>query len=86
MTFGAHLLGLHNVSQESLGLAAVVTMVAAAAHLFSQFNVVWRKFLWARCSGYQSFDSPCCFISAKCGSSVSAKFWSMELMLSASIP
>jgi hypothetical protein len=44
--------------------------------LFSQCNVAWRSFPWARGSGYQSFDSPYCFISAKCGSSVSVRFWS----------
>jgi hypothetical protein len=43
---------------------------------FSQCNVVWRSFLWARHSGCWSLDSPWCFISAKCASSVSARFWS----------
>jgi hypothetical protein len=49
-------------------------LAAAAALLFSQCNVAWRNFLWARGSGCQSFDSPWCFISAKCGSSISARF------------
>jgi hypothetical protein len=39
--------------------------------------VVWRGFPWARCSGHRIFDSPCCFISAKCGFSISARFWSL---------
>jgi hypothetical protein len=49
-------------------------LTAVAAHLFSHCNVVWRSFLWVRSSGCQSFDSPWCFISTKCGSSVSARF------------
>jgi hypothetical protein len=49
-------------------------LVAVAAHLFSQCNMVWRSFLRARGSGCQSFDSPWCFISAKCGSTISARF------------
>jgi hypothetical protein len=64
MTLGAH---LPNVSQAGLEpLVAVVMVVAMAAHLFSQCNVVWRSFLQARGWGCQSFDSPWCFISAKC--------------------
>jgi hypothetical protein len=42
--------------------------------LFSQCNVTWRSFPLARGSGCQSFDSPWCFISAKCGPSVTARF------------
>jgi hypothetical protein len=53
---GAHLFGLPNVSQAGLELTV------AAAHLFSQCNVVWRSFVWARGSGCKSFDSPWCFI------------------------
>jgi hypothetical protein len=37
----------------------------------------WQWFLWDRGSGCQSFDSSYCFISAKCGSSVSMRFWSL---------
>jgi hypothetical protein len=57
---------------------AVVAVAAAvvAAHKFSQCNVVWRSFLWARGSGCQSFGSHWCFISSKCGSSISTRFWS----------
>jgi hypothetical protein len=36
--------------------------------------MAWGNFLWARGSGCQSFDSPWCFISTKCGSSISARF------------
>jgi hypothetical protein len=46
------------------------------ALLFSQCNLAWRSFPQARGSGCWNFDSPCCFISAKCGSSVSARLWS----------
>jgi hypothetical protein len=49
-------------------------LATAAVHLFSQCNVAWRSFLCARGSGCLSFDSPWCFISAKCGSSASAWF------------
>jgi hypothetical protein len=73
---GAHLFGLPNVSQAVLEQAAVVLTVLVAAHLFSQCNVAWRRFLKARGSECQSFDSPWCFISIKCGSSVSARFLS----------
>jgi hypothetical protein len=66
--------GLPNVSQAGLKPASS----GAAALLFSQYNVVWRSFLWARGSGCQSFDSSWCFISAKCGSNVSEKFWSLR--------
>jgi hypothetical protein len=79
VTLGTHLFGLLNVSQAGLELAVVeevVAVVAVAAHLFSQCNIVWRSFPRARGSECQKFDSPWCFISAKCGSSVSARFWS----------
>jgi hypothetical protein len=33
----------------------------------------WRNFVRARGSGCWSFDSSCCFISTKCGSSISAR-------------
>jgi hypothetical protein len=49
-------------------------LVVAGALLFSQCNMAWRNFLWAMGSGCWSFDSPWCFISTKCGSSISAKF------------
>jgi hypothetical protein len=42
--------------------------------LFSQCNVVWRSFAQAGGSGCQSFDFSWWFFSAKCGSSISAKF------------
>jgi hypothetical protein len=45
-----------------------------AALLFSHCNMAWKSFPCARASGYLSFDSPCCFISAKCGSSVLVRF------------
>jgi hypothetical protein len=48
----------------------------SAASLLSQCNVAWRSFPRTGGSGCRSFDSPCCFISAKCGSSVSTRFWS----------
>jgi hypothetical protein len=65
--------GMLNVSQAGLepGSGSV------AALLFSQCNVSWRSFPQARDAGCQSFDSPCCFISAKCGSSISLRFWSL---------
>jgi hypothetical protein len=44
------------------------------ALLFSQCNVAWRSFVQAGDSGCWSFDSSWWFFSAKCGSSVSAKF------------
>jgi hypothetical protein len=50
------------------------SLAAAVAHLFSQYNVVWRCFVQARSSGCWSFDSPWCFNPAKCGSSISARF------------
>jgi hypothetical protein len=53
VTLGAHLFGLLNVSQAGLELA-----VAVAALLFSQCNVAWRRYPWARSSGCQTFDSP----------------------------
>jgi hypothetical protein len=49
-----------------------------AAFLVSQCNVAWRSFSQARGSGCQSFDFSCSFISAKCGSSISARFWSLR--------
>jgi hypothetical protein len=57
-------------------------LAAVPVHLFSQCNVVWRSFLRDRGSGSQSFDSPWCFISAKFGSSISARF----LIHRASVP
>jgi hypothetical protein len=70
MMLGAHLFGMPNVSQA--GLEPVSGVVAAL--MFSQCNVARRSFPWARGSGCRSFDSPWCFISVKCGSSISARF------------
>jgi hypothetical protein len=70
VTLGTHLFVLPNVSQAGLEQASG----GMGTLLFSQCNVAWRSFLWARGSGCQSFDSPWCFISAKCGSSISARF------------
>jgi hypothetical protein len=42
--------------------------------LVSHCNVTWRNPVWARGSGCQSFDSSLWFFSAKCGSSILAKF------------
>jgi hypothetical protein len=53
--------GLLNVSQAGLELASDST----GALLFSQCHMVWRSFVWA---------SFWCFISAKYGSSISARF------------
>jgi hypothetical protein len=69
VTLGTHLFGLSNVFQEVLELASG----DARALLFSQCNMAWRSFLRARGSGCWSFDSPWCFISSKCGSSISAR-------------
>jgi hypothetical protein len=66
--------GLPNVSQAGLE----PTSDGMAAPLFSQCDVVWRSFPQARGSGCWSFDSPCCFISSKSGSSVSVRFWSLR--------
>jgi hypothetical protein len=72
---GAHLFGLSNVSQAGLE-PAVATKVAVAVLKFSQCNVLWGGFLWARHSVCQRFDSGWCFVSVKCGSNVSGRFWS----------
>jgi hypothetical protein len=40
--------------------------------------VIWRSFPWPRGSGCWSFDSLCCFISTKCGSSASVRFWNQR--------
>jgi hypothetical protein len=66
------LVGLAKVSQAGLEPASG----GIAALLFSQYNVVWRSFPQARGSGCQCFDPHCCFISTKCGSRVSVRFWS----------
>jgi hypothetical protein len=49
-------------------------MAAVGALLFSQCNMEWRSFPLERVQWCWSFDSPWCFISAKCGFSVSARF------------
>jgi hypothetical protein len=51
-------------------------LVVVWAILFSQCNMAWRSFPRARGSGYWSSASPWCFISAKCGSSVSSRLQS----------
>jgi hypothetical protein len=61
-------------------------LAAVGALLFSQCNVVWRSFPWARGSGCHSFDSLCCFISTKCGSSILARFWSHRVHAVCSVP
>jgi hypothetical protein len=69
LMLGAHLL----VCRMSPKQVWCWQLVAQAAHLFSQCNVAWRSFPCARGLGCQSFDSPRGFISAKHGSSVSAR-------------
>jgi hypothetical protein len=81
MMLGTHLFGLQNVSQTDLEPAVAVAV--AAAHLFSQCNVAWRSFLQARGSGCWRFDSPWCFISAKCARFLSHRvhtFWFCTLV------
>jgi hypothetical protein len=64
---GAHLFGLSIDNQAGLELEAVVVVVAAAAvrngSKFSQCNVVWRGFPWARRSECQKFEFGWYFIS-----------------------
>jgi hypothetical protein len=69
MMLGAHLLVCW-MSPSRLG-AGVCGM---GALLFSQCNMVWRSFVQAGGSGCQIFYSSLCSFSAKCGSSVSARF------------
>jgi hypothetical protein len=64
----AHLLVC--VSQAALELASGGT----GALLFSQCNVAWRTFVQTGGSGCWSFASSWWVFSAKCGSSISAKF------------
>jgi hypothetical protein len=49
--FGAHLVGLLEVSQAFLELVASGGSVEVVAFLFSQCIVVWRSLPWARGSG-----------------------------------
>jgi hypothetical protein len=63
--------GLLDVSQAGLELA----YGDAGALLFFQCNVAWRSFVWAGGSGCWSLDSSWFFFSAKCGSSISARFF-----------
>jgi hypothetical protein len=58
------------ISQAGLELASG----SMGALLFSQCSVVWRSFIQAGDSGCWSFASFCGFFSAKCGSSISARF------------
>jgi hypothetical protein len=74
MTLGTHLFGLPNVSHAGLESAVAAVTAVVAAHKFSQCNMAWRSFPQARGSGCQSFGSQRCFISTKCGSSISASF------------
>jgi hypothetical protein len=64
------------VSQMSCRQVWSQSLVAVGALLFSQWNIMWRSYSQARGSGCRSFVSHLCFISTKCGSSISAKFWS----------
>jgi hypothetical protein len=64
----AHLLVC--VAQASLELVSG----SVGALLFSQCNVAWRSFVQAGGSGCRGFDSSWWFLSAKCGSIISAKF------------
>jgi hypothetical protein len=50
------------------------TSGSMGALLFSQCNMAWRSFVWAEGSRCWGFDSSWCLFSAKCGSSISAKF------------
>jgi hypothetical protein len=69
---GSHLFGLPKVSQAHLEpVAGGSSGVGVVAPLFSQCFVAWRSLPQARGSECQSFNSPWCFTSAKCGSSVS---------------
>jgi hypothetical protein len=58
------------ISQAGLELASGGT----GALLFSQCNVAWRSFVHVEGSGCKSFASSWWIFSAKCGSSVSARF------------
>jgi hypothetical protein len=62
--------GLRNVSQAGLES----TSGEPGALLFSQRNVAWRSFVQAGGSVCHSYDSSCCFFSAKCSSIISARF------------
>jgi hypothetical protein len=74
MTHGTHMFGLLSVSQAGLE-PAVSAAVAVAVLKFSHCNMLCGSFPQARGSGDQWFHSSWCFISAKCGSSVSGRFW-----------
>jgi hypothetical protein len=64
------LVGLLDVCQASLEVASH----NLEALLFPQFNVAWRNFVQARSSVCWIPHCSWWFLSAKCGSSVSAKF------------
>jgi hypothetical protein len=64
------IVSLLDVSQAGLEWASGIV----GALLFSQCNVVSKSFVWTGGSGCWSFDSSWCFISAKCGSTIPARF------------
>jgi hypothetical protein len=64
------LIGLLDVSQAGLELVSG----GSGALLVSQCNIMCRSFVWVAGAECQSFDSSWCFISTKCGSSISARF------------
>jgi hypothetical protein len=53
----------------------LVCFSQTAALLVSQSNMAWRSFMQAGGSGCQSFAYSWCFFSAKCGCSVSVRFF-----------
>jgi hypothetical protein len=63
-------IGLPDVSQAGL----VPESVSIGALLFSQCNVARRSFVQSGGSRYLSFDFSWCLFSAKCGSSISARY------------
>jgi hypothetical protein len=74
MVRGTHLFVLSNDMQASLELAVVRNGTK-----FSQCNVVWEGFPWARSSRYRKFDSGWFFIS-KCGSNILYFFFSDKIL------
>jgi hypothetical protein len=87
MTPGAHLFDLLNVLQASLELAAAVPMaVAVVSHLFSQYNMVWRSFLWARVQGIEVLILLGALFLPGVVPASQQGFGVIELMLSSSAP